>query len=253
MIIPCIDLLGGKVVQLVQGRRKALEAEEPEVLLEKFAAFSVIQVIDLDQALGTGSNQSIVRRLAGLVRIWAGGGVRSPERARELVDAGAERVIIGTAAFATDGPDRSFLERVGAAVGPRNVTVALDSRGGRIVIKGWRKATQLAAEDLLDQLEPLCGGFLCTYVDQEGTLRGTDLQWYRRLRAATGHEIIAAGGIATLEEVRALLELDMHVALGMAVYTGRLDLGDLADLQRRAGGRRRAAWQDGLAGRPEAG
>lgn len=232
MIIPCIDLMGGKVVQLVQGRRKALEAEAPEAMLARFSAFPVIQIIDLDQALGQGSNLSTVRRLAALTRAWVGGGVRSVERAEDLIQGGAERVIVGTAAFAGDGPATPFLERLAAAIGADRVMIALDSRDGRIVVKGWREATRLCAEDLIAGLEPYCGGFLCTYVDTEGTMRGTDLEWYRRLRAATDREITAAGGIASLAEIRSLRDLRVHAALGMAVYTGRLDLEELASLER---------------------
>ena len=236
MIIPCIDLMGGKVVQLVRGRDMAVEGGTPEEMLECFSAFPVIQVIDLDQALGRGSNLPIVQRVAGQARTWVGGGVRTVERAQQLIASGAERVIVGTAAFADDGPANDFLERLGASVGRCNVTVALDSMNGRIVLKGWRESTSLSAEEVIARFEPHCSAFLCTYVDREGTMRGTDLNWYRRLRAATGHEITAAGGIATLGEVRQLMDIGVHAALGMAVYTGRLDLGELAALQRRSTG-----------------
>ncbi len=234
MIIPCIDLMGGKVVQLVRGREKALESESAEVMVQRFSAFPVIQVIDLDQAMGQGSNLPIVRRLAGLARTWVGGGVRNVERAKQLIASGAEKVIVGTAAFAEDGPAELFLERLSASVGARNVTIALDSMAEHIVVKGWRESTRLTAEDVLSRFEPYCGGFLCTYVDQEGTMQGTNLDWYRRLRAATDRELTAAGGIASLEEIRTLQDLDVHAALGMAVYTGRLNLEDLAALQRRS-------------------
>jgi phosphoribosylformimino-5-aminoimidazole carboxamide ribotide isomerase len=231
MIIPCIDLMGGKVVQLVRGRDKALEGESPETMLERFAAFPVIQVIDLDQAIGQGSNLTIVRRIAGKARTWVGGGVRTVQRAEELVNSGAERVIVGTSAFVEDGPAVRFLEALRSAIGRRNVIVSLDSMNGRIVVKGWRESTKLAAEDVISRFEPYCGAFLCTYVDKEGTMEGTDLNWYRRLRAATDHQITAAGGIATLREIRALLDIGVHAALGMAVYTGRLSLDDLAAIQ----------------------
>ncbi len=218
--------MGGKVLQLRQGREKVLEADPPLVMLRKFCKFAEIQVIDLDAALGQGSNDAIVRQLASRARIRAGGGIRTADRARALLEAGAHRVIIGTAAFAADGVNREFLRSLPAD----RVIVALDSRGGRIVIRGWRESTELSAEQILPQLEPYCSGFLCTYVDKEGMLEGTDLEWFRRLRAATGHELTAAGGITTLDEVRALLDLGLHVALGMALYTGRLRLDELAEL-----------------------
>jgi len=233
MIFPCIDLLEGKVVQLVQGREKALEGDSPLEMLRRFAAFPEIQVIDLNAAMGTGSNDDLVRLLAAHARTRVGGGVRSADRARALVDAGAHKVIVGTAAFAADGVNAAFLANLAAAIGKERVIVALDSMKGRIVVKGWREATGLRAEDVLAALEPYCAGFLCTYVDKEGMLQGTDLDWFRRLRAATPLEITAAGGITTIEEVRALLEMNVHAALGMAVYTGRIRLEDLAELAAR--------------------
>jgi phosphoribosylformimino-5-aminoimidazole carboxamide ribonucleotide (ProFAR) isomerase len=187
-------------------------------------------VIDLNAAMGTGSNDALVRLLAAHARTRVGGGVRSADRARALVDAGAHKVIVGTAAFAADGINTAFLADLAAAIGKERVIVALDSMKGRIVVKGWRESTRLRAEDVLAALEPYCAGFLCTYVDKEGMLQGTDLDWFRRLRAATPLEITAAGGITTLEEVHALLEMNVHAALGMAVYTGRIRLEDLAKL-----------------------
>lgn len=230
MILPCIDLMGGKVVQLVQGREKALEGDAPLEMLRRFAAFPEIQVIDLDAAIGSGSNDDLVRLLASRAVTRVGGGVRTPERARALVEQGAHKVIVGTAAFRRDGIHREFLEALGREVGRERLILALDSKGGHIVVKGWRESLDLTAEEVLAQLEPYCSGFLCTYVDKEGMLQGTDMAWYRRLRAATRLELTAAGGITTLEEIRELLGLGIHCALGMAIYTGRLDLEQLATL-----------------------
>ncbi|MCB1018749.1 MAG: 1-(5-phosphoribosyl)-5-[(5-phosphoribosylamino)methylideneamino] imidazole-4-carboxamide isomerase [Acidobacteria bacterium] len=233
MIIPCIDLQDGKVVQLVQGKKKALEGEAPLRMLEKFAAFGVIQVIDLDAAMGKGSNDAIVRDLAKRATTRVGGGVRSVERAKAVVDAGASRVIVGTAAFSGKGVNEQFLGQLDRAVGRERILLALDTKEGRITIKGWQESVDLTAEEVIRKLEPYCGGFLCTYVDKEGMLQGTDLDWYRRLRNATGHEITAAGGITTIAEIQELAQMKIHSALGMAVYTGRLDLGELAELNRR--------------------
>lgn len=216
--------MDGKVVQLVQGKEKALEGDAPLEMLRKFAAFPEIQVIDLDAAMGRGENGGLVELLAGKARCRVGGGVRTPERARELVDLGAHRVIVGTAAFSP------ALEEIAKAVGRERVLVALDSKGGKIVVKGWQEATDFTAEQVVHRLEPFCGGFLCTYVDKEGMLQGTDLDWFRRLRAATKHEITAAGGITTMDDIRELSGLGIHCALGMAIYTGRLDLKELAKL-----------------------
>jgi len=230
MIIPCIDLMDGKVVQLVQGRDKALEGDPPLEMLRRFRAFPEIQVIDLDAAIGNGSNVDLVQHIAAQARTRVGGGVRSVDRARALVDQGAHKVIVGTAAFAPDGINAPFLTSLAAAIGKDRLIVALDSKQGRIVVKGWRETLDLTAEEVLTALEPFCGGFLCTYVDKEGMLQGTDLEWFRRLRAATPLEITAAGGITTLDEVRTLLAMNVNAALGMAVYTGRLDLADLERL-----------------------
>ncbi|MDX2153046.1 MAG: 1-(5-phosphoribosyl)-5-[(5-phosphoribosylamino)methylideneamino] imidazole-4-carboxamide isomerase [Bryobacteraceae bacterium] len=233
MIIPCIDLMDGKVVQLVQGREKALEGGTPEEMLRQFSAFPEIQVIDLDAAIGRGSNDELVEFLAGRAATRVGGGVRSVERARKLIAQGARKVIVGTAAFAADGINRAFLEELRDAIGRERVLLALDSKGGRIVVKGWRESIDARAEDVIGSLELYCGGFLCTYVDKEGMMQGTDLEWFRRLRAATALPITAAGGVTTYDDVRALLAMNVEAALGMAIYTGRLDLAELAALRER--------------------
>ena len=236
MIVPCIDLMDGKVVQLVQGREKALEGDSPATMLRKFAGFPEIQVIDLDAALGRGSNDDLVKMLAANAVCRVGGGVRNVARAQALIAQGAHRVIVGTSAFTNSaftksGINQPFLQELSDAIGRDRLVIALDSKEGRIVIKGWQEATGFTAEEVLGALEPYCGGFLCTYVDKEGMMLGTDLDWFRRLRAATVLEITAAGGITTIEDVKALLAMNIHAALGMAIYTGRLDLEELRKLQ----------------------
>ena len=230
MIIPCIDLMGGVVVQLVQGREKVLEGKSPDEMLELFARFPQIQVIDLDAAMGKGSNSGILEHLARRATIRAGGGVRTVERARELVEQGVHRVIIGTSAFTGTGPNFEFLSSLRTAVGTSHLTIALDSKNGHIVVKGWQEATRWTAVDLIAELEPYCSGFLCTYVDKEGMMQGTDLPWFETLRKRTQHELVAAGGITTLNDVQALSSLNIHCAIGMSIYTGRLRLEELADL-----------------------
>jgi phosphoribosylformimino-5-aminoimidazole carboxamide ribotide isomerase len=227
MIIPSIDLMDGKVVQLVQGRDKALEGDAPLEMLRKFAAFREIQVIDLDAAMGRGENTMIVEQLATRATCRVGGGVRTAERAKQLIECGAHRVIVGTAAFTP------VLEEISKAIGRDRLIVALDSKDGKVVVKGWREATEFTAEQVIQRMEPYCAGFLCTYVDKEGTMQGTDLDWFRRLRQATLHELTAAGGITTIDEIRALTAMQVNVVIGMAIYTGRLDLGELASLSKR--------------------
>jgi phosphoribosylformimino-5-aminoimidazole carboxamide ribotide isomerase len=226
MIIPCIDLMEGKVVQLIQGREKALEAESVDRMLEKFAAFPQIQAIDLDAAMNRGSNDSLIESIAEKAVARIGGGVRTPARARALIERGAHRVIAGTAAFTSTGINHDLLRQM-----PRDrLIVALDTKNGRIAIQGWQESIEATAEDVIRDLEPYCAGFLCTYVDKEGMLQGTDLDWFARLREITAHEITAAGGITTIDEIRVLSSLRIHSALGMAIYTGRLDLRELARL-----------------------
>lgn len=227
MIVPCIDLMEGKVVQLVQGRRKALEAEALDEVLQKFADFPQIQAIDLDAAMGRGSNDALIEHIAAKAVARIGGGIRTPERARALVERGAHRVIVGTAAFSENGINYDLLEQM-----PRErLMIALDSKDGRIVVRGWQESIARTATEVIRELEPYCVGFLCTYVDKEGMMQGTNLEWFVELRKLTGHEITAAGGIATMDEIRVLKGLDIDCALGMALYTGRLDLNALKALR----------------------
>jgi phosphoribosylformimino-5-aminoimidazole carboxamide ribonucleotide (ProFAR) isomerase len=200
-------------------------------MLERFSAFPEIQVIDLDAAMGRGSNDSIMQFICSRATCRAGGGVRTVERARTLLGQGAHKIIVGTAAFTVEGPNTAFLDELQLAVSPERILIALDSKGGHVVVKGWRESTRFTAEEVIKQLEPYCGGFLCTYVDKEGMMQGTDLDWFRRLRAATAHEITAAGGITTLDEIRALADMNVHAALGMAIYTGKLNLSELQRLK----------------------
>jgi phosphoribosylformimino-5-aminoimidazole carboxamide ribonucleotide (ProFAR) isomerase len=175
--------------------------------------------------MSKGSNDALVELVASRAIARVGGGVRSADRARALIQQGAYRVIVGTAAF-----HREKLAEIADAVGPDRLVIALDSKAGKVVTHGWTEATSVTAEEMIPHLEPFCSGFLCTYVDKEGMLQGTDLDWFRRLRAATRHELTAAGGITTIEEIQELHKLGIHAALGMAIYTGRLNLEDLARL-----------------------
>jgi phosphoribosylformimino-5-aminoimidazole carboxamide ribotide isomerase len=222
VVVPCIDIQGGKVVQLVQGARKALEGPDPDEMLARFAGFPEIQVIDLDAAMGTGDNAALIERITAMApRCRVGGGVRTPERAARLIELGAHRVIVGTAAFTP------IFDDIVEVVGAERVMVALDSKDGRVVVDGWATSLATSSEDAVRRFTDRCAGFLCTYVDKEGMLEGTNLDWFASLRRATTLPITAAGGVTTIEEVQTLLRLDLDVAIGMAVYTGLLDLGDL--------------------------
>ena len=218
MIIPCIDLMGGKVVQLIQGREKFLELPDPLAVLEKFADYPQIQVIDLDGALGRGDHSEIIRELCRRKPCRVGGGIRTVEKAVQVIAAGALKVIIGSSAFTSDGINSAFLENLLAALPREKLMIAVDCLGDRVAIRGWRETLPLSSAQALGQLEPYCSEFLCTYIDAEGKLQGTNLAWFRNLRNATQLPVTAAGGITTDEEITALEEIGMNAALGMAIY-----------------------------------
>jgi len=224
MIIPCIDLQGGKAVQLVRGRKRALSVDDVLGLLERFRDYPILHVIDLDAAVGTGSNGRWIKLLShrAKMKIRVGGGIRSVARAEQILSWGAEKIIVGSAAFRDGQIARDFLLKLGAGVGRKNVILALDTERGQIVVRGWRQRLKLRPADVIPHLEPYCSGFLCTFVDNEGTMKGTDLAWFRKLRRVTKKPITAAGGIRSLREVRALEKIGMHAAVGMSLYLGKL-------------------------------
>jgi len=197
MIIPCIDLMGGKVVQLVQGREKFLELPDPLAVLEKFAAYPQIQVIDLDGALGRGDHSDIIRQLCQRKPCRVGGGIRTVEKAVQTVQGGAHKVIVGSSAFTPCGINAEFLRSLLAVVPREKLMVAVDCLGDRVAIRGWRETLPLTSAQALAQLDPYCSEFLCTYIDAEGQLQGTNLAWFRSLRSVTQLPITAAGGITT--------------------------------------------------------
>jgi phosphoribosylformimino-5-aminoimidazole carboxamide ribotide isomerase len=229
-VIPCIDVMGGKVVQLVKGERKAIELDSEDEALELFKDFPLLHIIDLDAAKGVGDNHSLIQRMLPGVAARVGGGVRSLERAKELLDVGAHQVIIGSAAFAGDEVNHNLLEEIATAIGRDNVVVAIDCKGGAVAVSGWREVVPMTPSAAMKELERYCSGFLCTYVDKEGMLEGTDLDLFLDLRKLTKRGLTAAGGISTMDEVQILLQAGIDVALGMALYTGRLDLEELRAL-----------------------
>ena len=229
MLVPCIDLQGGRVVQLVRGRKLALALDDVLGQLEAFhrAGFRRVHVIDLDAAMRAGSNARWVRRLCEESRVrkmnvWVGGGIRTAARAAQLLSYGAEKVIVGSAALQNGRPNLRLLAAMRRAIGRRHIVIALDTLQGRIVIRGWKKQLRVRPQEVMPALEPYCSGFLCTYVDNEGTLRGTNLRWFAELRRVTGLPITAAGGIRSMREIRALARLGMDAAVGMAIYKRKL-------------------------------
>ena len=228
MLIPCIDLQGGQAVQLVHGRKRELAVADVFGLLRKFKQYPWLHVIDLDAAMGKGQNDELVRELCASARkdfamkVRVGGGIRTVSRAEEIARWGASQVIVGSAAFRRGKVNSGFLRRLAKKVRRKQIIIALDTAGGNITIHGWRTRIALQAEKVMTQLEPFCAGFLCTDVDREGTMTGANLEWFRRLRSATPHPIIAAGGIKTRREIAALEKMGMDAAVGMAMYKNRL-------------------------------
>lgn len=225
MLIPSIDLKNGKVVQLVQGERLALESADVFAWVDRFTGFPAVQLIDLDAALGSGDNADLVREICARLPCRVGGGVRSVERARAAREAGAIKVIVGSALFRDGRPDTTFAGRLAGAIGADRLVAAVDSRGGHVVIHGWRTTLPLTAVEAVRALEPYCEEFLYTHVDTEGLMAGIDMQAVAAVRAATTRRLSAAGGITTAVEVDALERLGIDAVVGMAIYTGRLRLG----------------------------
>jgi len=223
VLIPSIDLQAGAVVQLVQGERLAVRDEDVLRWVRRFERFAKVQVIDLDAAMGTGDNLAIVCRIAPMLACRVGGGIRSIERARDVLAAGARQVIVGSSLFKDGQPDLAFAAALADAIGADRIIGAVDSRGGRVVVHGWKTALPLTAVDAVHALEPYCGEFLYTHVDAEGLMGGTNLGAIREVKAATSRHLTAAGGITTRDEIDALHAAGIDAVVGMAIYTGALD------------------------------
>lgn len=225
LIIPCIDLQGGQVVQLVRGEELALQRSLEEAL-ELMIGFRRIHVIDLDAAKGESSNAELIEVLLNQLdcEVRVGGGIRSVAHAQSLMDAGAHQVIVGSAAFVGNEPNWDLLMEMAETIGRERIVVAIDTRGGKVTTGGWRKSLEITPKEAAIALKPYAGALMCTYVDSEGTMQGTDLALFRELRDAVGCPLIAAGGIGKENEVDVLLEIGCEVALGMSLYTGRISL-----------------------------
>jgi len=223
VLIPSIDLQGGRIVQLVQGERLAVESTDMDGWIARFTGHSKVQVIDLDAAKGTGANDELVARVCAALPCRVGGGIRTIERAQGTIGLGATKVILGSALFRAGTVDAAFAAAVSAELGPERLIAAVDSRRGRVVINGWRTALDITPIDAIRQLEPFFSEFLYTHVDREGLMQGTDIETITAIRRSTTRAITAAGGITTREEIDALDALGVDAVVGMAIYTGRLD------------------------------
>ena len=227
MLIPSIDLKNGRVVQLIQGEQLAIESDDLDGWIARFARFPKVQLIDLDAAMGSGTNDSLVRQVAPQLPCRVGGGIRSIARAQAVLDSGATAIIVSSALFRNGRPDLVFAQSLADTVGAERVIAAVDSKAGRVVIKGWTEPVEVTATEAAKALEPYCSEFLYTHVDREGLMGGTDLDAVRAVAAATSRRVTAAGGITTREEINLLDEAGIDAVVGMAIYTGTLELGDI--------------------------
>ena len=226
MLIPSIDLQNGRIVQLVQGEKLAVETTDTDGWIARFMPYPKVQLIDLDAAKGSGNNLAIVKTICGRLPCRVGGGIRSVDRAREVLEAGAHAVIVSSALFNGGTVNVEFARELAETVGRDRVIAAVDSRGGQVVIHGWKTPLPITAVEAVRALDPWCDEFLYTHVDTEGLMAGTDFNAIRAVREATSRRVTAAGGITTREEIDRLHAEGVDAVVGMAIYTGKLDLGN---------------------------
>jgi phosphoribosylformimino-5-aminoimidazole carboxamide ribotide isomerase len=224
MLIPSIDLQGGKIVQLVQGERLAVETTDVDAWIQKFAAYPKVQLIDLDAAKGAGSNEALVARICRALPCRVGGGIRSIERAKAILALGATKVILGSSLFTGNLVKLDFARTLCEQIEPERLIAAVDGKGGKVVVNGWKTSLDITPAEAIQRLEPFFSEFLYTHVDLEGLMKGTDMDAIRALRATTTRALTAAGGITTREEIDQLDRMNVDAVVGMAVYTGKLKI-----------------------------
>lgn len=224
MLIPSIDLQGGRIVQLVQGEKLAIATDDFDGWISRFERFPKVQLIDLDAAKNAGDNQAIVSSICARLSCRVGGGIRSVARAQSVLDAGARKVIAGSALFRDGRVDLAFAEALAAAVSPERLIAAVDAKEGHVAIDGWRTRLPITPVAAVRALEPYCGEFLFTNVDVEGLMQGMDRDAVQAVRSATSRAVTAAGGVTTEDDVAWLESIGVDAVAGMAIYTGRLKI-----------------------------
>jgi phosphoribosylformimino-5-aminoimidazole carboxamide ribotide isomerase len=222
MLIPSIDLMGGRIVQLVQGEKLKLAFDDFEYWIERFSSYPMVQLIDLDAAMRHGSNAALIEKFAGRLPCQVGGGIATIERARQLLDMGARRLIFGSALFggeiARGTVNVAFAEEMQAEIGAARFVASIDTKKGQVAVRGWQEQAGLTPQEAIMALNPFCGAFLYTHVDTEGTMEGFPLEIARELRRLTDHQLIVAGGIRELAEIDTLHQMDIDTVAGMAIY-----------------------------------
>lgn len=222
MLIPSIDLMGGRIVQLERGEELRLAFDNFDYWIDRFSRFPLVQLIDLDAAKRIGDNRLLVGKIAKCLPVQVGGGLRTAEQAQALLDAGARRVIFGSALFNVNGIDTEFAASISAAIGPDHFVAAIDTKAGHIAVHGWQDNVDLTPAEAIAALDPYCGAFLYTHVDTEGTMTGFPIEIARTLRPLTARQLIVAGGIRSQSEIDLLDSLRVDAVAGMAVYSGLL-------------------------------
>ncbi len=222
MLIPSIDLMGGRIVQLERGEELRLAFDDFDYWIARFSSYPLVQLIDLDAAKRLGDNRALLSQIARRLPVQVGGGIRNAEEAQRLLGLGARRVIFGSALFHDTGVNTECAAAVSAAIGPEQFVAGIDTKAGRIAVRGWQDQVSVTPAQAIAALEPYCGAFLYTHVDTEGTMRGFPMDVARELRSATTRQLIVAGGIREQAEIDALHAMGVDAVAGMAVYSGLL-------------------------------
>lgn len=222
MLIPSIDLMGGRIVQLVQGEKLKLAFDDFEYWIERFSSYPTVQLIDLDAAMRQGDNAALIAQIAKRLPCQVGGGIRTAQQAQALLDAGARRVIFGSVLFSEGGVATETAASISESIGRERFIASIDTKAGKVAVRGWKENVDLTPEDAIRALEPYCGAFLYTHVDTEGTLSGFPIERARTLRGLTSRQLIVAGGIREQAEINALDSINVDAVAGMAVYSGLL-------------------------------
>jgi phosphoribosylformimino-5-aminoimidazole carboxamide ribotide isomerase len=244
MLIPSIDLMGGRIVQLVRGETLKLAFDDFEYWIGRFETYPLVQLIDLDAAMRQGENSELITRIANRLPCQVGGGISTVEKAAAVLAAGARRVIVGSALFGgAELVNTGFARTLAATVGVEQLVFSVDTKRGRVAVKGWKDQVALTPDEALPQLEAYCGGFLYTHIDREGTMQGFPIEVAQRLREKTARQLIVAGGIREQSEIDALDAIGVDAVAGMAVYSGVLS--PLFPLAEEEAGGEEAAGEEG--------